>query len=193
MNETMLWELSRASAFTAFGCYTLVVCWGILLSARSWKPAASQFIFHRFLSSLGLVALATHVVALMFDHYARVGPRTLAGIDSRPGVQLGVFALWLSVVLPATFKMREAKWISIRVWRAIHYFGYVMWLAILVHGIAEGTDSSATWVAGIYAISAALVAAATWWRWVDKRKSPRKRALASSAGSGPRVSQTAQR
>ncbi|MDX6520096.1 MAG: hypothetical protein QOG02_1594 [Gaiellales bacterium] len=192
MSETTLWELSRASAFTAFGCYTLVVCWGILLSARSWKPAASQFIFHRFLSSLGLVALVTHIGTLMFDHYARVGPLTLAGIDSRIGVQLGVFALWLSVVLPATFKMREAKWISIRVWRSIHYFGYVMWLAILVHGIAEGTDSGAPWVAGIYAISAALVAAATWWRWVDKRKSQRRRIPAASAGARTRASQAAQ-
>jgi methionine sulfoxide reductase heme-binding subunit len=182
MQEMTLWELSRACAFTAFGCYTLTVCWGILLSARSWKPAAAQFVFHRFLSTLGLVAMIVHVVTLMFDHYAHVGLGTLAGVDSRRGVQVGVAALWLAVILPFTFKLRERKLMSVPVWRAIHYLGYAMWVAILVHGIAEGTDSGAGWVLGVYAASAALVASAAWWRWVDKRKVNRSR-RASRAGA----------
>jgi hypothetical protein len=75
-----------ASAFVAFGCYTLCVAWGILLSARSWKPAAAQFVYHRFLSSRGVVAVATHPVTLMLDHYTEVGPETMIGRDHRPGV-----------------------------------------------------------------------------------------------------------
>src|SRR6185436_17592430 len=63
----MLWDIARASAFVAFACYTLVVAWGIGLSTRFWKPPAPQLGFHRFLSSLGLVAVATHVIALMAD------------------------------------------------------------------------------------------------------------------------------
>ena len=184
MQAMTLWELSRACAFTAFGCYTLAVCWGILLSARSWKPAAAQFVFHRFLSTLGLVAMVLHVVTLMFDHYAHVGLGTLAGIDHRRGVQLGVVALWLAVILPFTFKLRERKWMSIRVWRALHYLGYAMWVAILIHGIAEGTDSRAAWVLGVYAAAAGLVAAAAWWRWVDKRKVNRGRRAARANASG---------
>ena len=119
--------------------------------------------------------MVTHVVTLMFDHYAHVGPGTLAGLDSRRGVQLGVVALWLALILPATFKLREARWMSVRVWRLIHYLGYAMWIAILVHGVATGTDARAGWATGVYAASAALVGAAAWWRWVDKRKVNRQR------------------
>ena len=54
------WEIARASAFVAFACYTLVVAWGIGLSGRIWKPPAAQLGFHRFLSSLGLVAVGSH-------------------------------------------------------------------------------------------------------------------------------------
>ncbi len=36
------------SAFVAFGCYTLVVAWGVLLAGRAWRPAAPQLAFHRF-------------------------------------------------------------------------------------------------------------------------------------------------
>ena len=57
----ILWELARASAFVAFACYTLVVRWRVVLAGRAWRPAAPQLSFHRFLSSLGLLALGLHV------------------------------------------------------------------------------------------------------------------------------------
>jgi methionine sulfoxide reductase heme-binding subunit len=119
----------------------------------------------------------------MFDHYAHVGVGTLAGVDHRHGVQAGVVALWLAVILPFTFKLRERKWMSIRAWRAIHYLGYAMWAAILIHGIVEGTDSGAGWVLSVYAAASGLVAAAAWWRWVDKRKVNRGRRAASASAS----------
>ena len=57
------WEITRASAFVAFGCYTLSVTWGILVASRTLPaPAKPEFDYHRFLSSLGLAATAIHVV-----------------------------------------------------------------------------------------------------------------------------------
>jgi methionine sulfoxide reductase heme-binding subunit len=183
MPDMLLWELTRASAFVAFGCYTLVVAWGILLSARSWKPAAAQFVYHRFLSALGLVAVATHLVTLMLDHYAKVGPATMIGRDDRPGVILGVAAFWLGVALPISFRLKQAKWMSQKAWRALHYMGYAMWALIAAHGIAEGTDTGATWALGTYAVSAALIGATVWWRWVDKRRATRPRSRPAVAGA----------
>ncbi len=71
------WETARASAFVAFGCYTLVVAWGVLLAGRAWRPAAPQLAFHRFLSSLGLIAVVLHVSAVLLDRL-RPGSADLA-------------------------------------------------------------------------------------------------------------------
>ena len=56
----MLWDIARASAMVAFVCFTFTVAWGLGLSARFWRPAAEQVGFHRFLSTLGLVAVSDH-------------------------------------------------------------------------------------------------------------------------------------
>ena len=42
----------------------------------------------------------------------------------------------------------------------------------------------AAWVLGVYAAAAGLVAAAAWWRWVDKRKVNRGRRAARANASG---------
>ena len=45
----LLWSLARASAFVAFGAYTGVVVWGILVAGRAFRPAAPAVAFHRLL------------------------------------------------------------------------------------------------------------------------------------------------
>ena len=168
----ILWELARASAFVAFGCYTLVVMWGILLAGRGFRPAAPALAFHRFLSSLGLVAVVTHVAALLLDSYSKVHLPALAGIGTSPSVTLGAIALWLTVALPLSNRLRRWKLISQRAWRAFHYSGYAVWVLILLHGLARGTDSKSPLAASAYAAAAAMVAGVTWWRW-SKRPVPR--------------------
>jgi len=163
----IVWEIARASAFVAFGCYTLVVSWGILLSSRFWRPAAPQLGFHRFLGSLGLVAVATHVTALMLDHYARVHLASLAGLDPRRGVVVGAVALWLTIALPLSFQLKRARLMSQRSWRVLHYGGYVMWATALLHGVMSGTDTRSPWALGLYGGAGALVAGAAWWRWME--------------------------
>jgi methionine sulfoxide reductase heme-binding subunit len=176
----MLWEVSRASAFIAFACYTFVVAWGIGLSARSWRPPAAALGFHRFLASLGMVALGIHVATLMLDKFARVTVASLVGLDPRPGVVVGACALWLAVALPLSFRLRQARFMSQRAWRALHYFGYVVWGAALVHGVMTGTDARSPWALAVYAGSGAIVAGAAWYRWME-RPAPARRAAAAPA------------
>jgi len=181
----ILWDIARASAFVAFACYTLVVAWGIGLSSRFWKPPAPQLGFHRFLSSLGLVAVATHVTSLMLDRYAHVSLRSLAGLDHRPGVVLGAMALWLTVALPLSFRLKQARWIGQRAWRSLHYLGYAVWALALVHGVLSGTDSRSPFAIVMYAASGALVAAAAWYRWADQpRRLPARQQLAIPVEAG---------
>jgi len=166
----MLWDVARASAMVALVCFTLTVAWGLGLSARFWRPAAEQVAFHRFLSSLGLVAVATHVAALLADRYAHVTPGSLVGRDPRPGVVVGAAALWLAVALPLSFRLRRARWISQRAWRSFHYLGYAVWALSMVHGVTSGTDARSPFSVALYAGSAALVGAAAWYRWFERPK-----------------------
>jgi methionine sulfoxide reductase heme-binding subunit len=174
----ILWDVSRASAFVAFACYTLVVAWGIGLSARAWRPPAVALGFHRFLGSLGMVALGIHVATLLIDRFARVGITSLVGLDPRPGVALGACALWLAVALPLSFRLRQARFMSQRAWRALHYFGYAVWGSALVHGVMTGTDARSPWALAVYAGSASIVGAAAWYRWVERRPPVRRAATA---------------
>ncbi len=183
----ILWDVARASAFVAFGCYTLVVAWGIGLSARAWRPPAAALGFHRFLGSLGLVALAIHITTLMLDRWARVTVASLVGLDPRPGVVVGAAALWLAVALPLSFRLKQARWMSQRAWRSLHYFGYAMWGAALVHGVMSGTDARSPWGLAMYAGSAAIVAGAAWYRWMERPIAPPRRAPAQLPARRPQA------
>lgn len=169
----MLWDIARASAMVAFVCFTFTVAWGLGLSARFWRPAAEQVGFHRFLSTLGLVAVGTHVAALLADRYAHVTVGSLLGRDPRPGVVVGALALWLAVALPLSFRLRKARWISQRAWRSFHYLGYAVWVLSLVHGVTSGTDTRSPFAVALYAGSAALVGAAAWHRWFEQPRPAR--------------------
>jgi hypothetical protein len=168
----ILWSIARASAFVAFGCYTLVVAWGLLLAGRAFRPAAPQLQYHRFLSTLGLVAVATHVVALLLDRYAKVHPAMLAGIGARPAWLAGVVALWLVVALPLSFALQRRRLISRRSWRGLHYFGSAVWLLAFVHGVASGSDSGSPLALMAYGASAAIVGAAAGTRWLRPAANP---------------------
>ncbi len=160
----LLWSLARASALTAYGAYTLVVTWGILVAARAFRPAAPAVALHRFLAMLGLVGVTTHIAALLIDRYAKVNVLSLVGINTTWGIRAGSIALWLIIAIPLSFRLRKAKLISQRVWRRLHWFSYAAWISMLVHGIASGTDTPSPWAAALYAGSAGLVASATAWR-----------------------------
>ena len=165
----ILWSIARTSAFVAFAAYTFVIVWGMLIAARVARPAAPAVAAHRFLSSLGLVAIATHVTALLLDSYAKVSPRMLVGLDSRPSLVAGAIAMWLCIALPLSFRLRKAKWISQRAWRGFHWLGYVVWGLALGHGITSGTDTGSPFAVAAYAGAAAVVLLASVYRVGAKR------------------------
>jgi methionine sulfoxide reductase heme-binding subunit len=164
----ILWEVARASAFVAFACYTVVVAFGIGLSARAWRPPAPVLDLHRFIACLGLVALGIHIATLMLDHFAKVTVRSLVGLDPRPGVVVGAAGLWLAVALPVSFTLKRAGWMTQRAWRGLHYFGYGVWGLALVHGVMSGTDARSAWALLAYGCSASVVAGASWYRWLER-------------------------
>jgi sulfoxide reductase heme-binding subunit YedZ len=164
----MLWEVSRASAFIAYGCYTIALVWGIALTARSFSPpVAPQFDYHRFVSVVGLLALATHVGTLLADRAAHTEVSTLYGVGASWPVRAGVAAFWLTIAIPLSFRLKQRKWLSQRFWRRFHYLGYAVWALALTHGLWVGTDTGSRYALTAYALSAAAVAGAAWWRWFE--------------------------
>lgn len=160
----LLWSLARASAFVAFGAYTGVVVWGILVAGRAFRPAAPAVAFHRLLASIGMVAIVTHVTALLLDSYAHVTVGSLFGLGPSFAVTLGAIAFWLTIGLPLSFRLRKAKFISFRLWRKIHWLGYATWVLMLGHGLLNGTDTGSPYAAALYAGALGLVGCAVVWR-----------------------------
>ena len=177
----ILWEVSRASAFIAYACYTVAVVWGIALTARSFTPpVAPQFDYHRFVSVLGMAALGTHVGTLLADRFAHVEVATLLGFGASWPVRAGAAAFWLAIAIPLSFRLKKRKWLSQRFWRRFHYFGYSIWGLALVHGVWVGTDTGSTYALVAYGASAAAVAGTAWWRWFEVApKADRKRSAPS--------------
>jgi predicted ferric reductase len=167
----LLWSLARASAFVAFGAYTGVVAWGILVAGKAFRPAAPAVAFHRLLASVGMVAIAVHVIALLLDSYAHITVGSLFGLGPSLSVTLGALAFWLAIGLPLSFRLRQAKFISYRVWRKIHWAGYATWALMLLHGFFNGTDTGSPYAAALYAGSVALVGTAVLWRHFDDEPS----------------------
>ncbi len=183
--STAMWDVTRASAFVAFACYTISVAWGISLTARSFRPpVAPQFDYHRFVAVLGFCSVLVHVGSLLVDSYADVDPITLVGGGGASlAVRAGVVSMWLALALPVSFQLKQRfKLISQRFWRRFHYFGYAVWVLALAHGMTAGTDAGSRYAVALYGASAALVAGVAWWRWLEAppKRRPQRAAERSS-------------
>jgi len=175
----ILWEITRASAFLAFACYTVTVVWGISLTARSFSPPVSpQFDYHRFVSVIGFLAVLTHVGTLLADRFAHVEVGTLLGTGSSWAVRAGAAAFWLTIAIPLSFRLKQRKWLSQRFWRRFHYLGYSVWALALAHGLWVGTDTGSVYALLAYGGAAAAVAGTAWWRWFEAAPKALKRASA---------------
>jgi hypothetical protein len=56
---------------------------------------------------------------------------------------------------------RYRKALSHGFWRRAHYLNFAVWLLVLVHGIAAGTDRGTVWALALYIGLASVVAGLT--------------------------------
>ena len=82
-------------------------------------------------------------------------------------VGLGQISLYLMALVTFSFYVR--RWIGARVWRAIHYLSFVVFVLALVHGVFSGTDSSLSWAFWMYVGTGASVLGMTIYRIVARR------------------------
>jgi len=188
----LAWRASRALGVTAFVALTLEVALGLGLAAGVLdrliaRPRVAEL--HERLSAGALALVAAHAVALLGDRWVRFDVVDLVvpfAARVRPGgVALGVLAAWAAVVVHASFALR--KRLGPRGFRLVHRLAFAVYVATIAHALVAGSDARSPLVAGVYAVSAAIVGSLLVLRVVRSlRAPPPARARAASPGTaGP--------
>jgi predicted ferric reductase len=155
------WYVSRASAMVAYVLLWLSMALGLGMTnrlARIWPGGPTAFDLHQHTSLLGLLFALFHALVLLGDSYMGY---TLAQVLTpfassayRPmWVGLGQIGLYGMALVGLSFYVRGV--IGRRLWRAVHFLSFVVFVLALVHGLWSGTDSTATWARAIYWTSGA--------------------------------------
>ena len=185
-SDPTFWIEARASGMLAFALLTLSVVAGLVLKSRPFgsalKPATVTDI-HRFLALLCLGATAIHGAALILDSTVHIGLTDLLvpGLVSyRPlWVGFGVAAAELMVLVYASFSQR--KRIGAKNWRRLHWATYGIFVAMVVHGVMSGSDTSQPWARGMYVGAIGAVVMASAWRALVRPVKPQRRPRAAAA------------
>lgn len=141
------WYLTRSAGIMAYLLLWFSTAWGLAIPSKIIDRLLHRsftFDFHQVVSLFALGFLGLHIFILTADQYL---PYSLAQIfvpfisPYRPfWVGLGVLALYILVLVTATFYLRQI--ISMKTFRYIHYTSLIGYLGATLHGIFSGTDSS---------------------------------------------------
>ncbi len=144
------WYITRASAIVAWVLLTLSALWGILLKTRILRGADNPEwlkTIHRFLSTLAVVMVATHVGSLYLDTFIEFTWLDLLvpfySSFEPVAVALGVISMWIMVIVWAT--ALAMNWLPQPVWKAIHYLSYGSLFAVAIHSGLVGSDVGEAW------------------------------------------------
>jgi predicted ferric reductase len=161
--DLLLWELIRASGLIAYVLLSLAVILGVGVRVRAFDWLAKRswvFEFHQVISVLALAFTALHALLVLGNAHVPFGlVEILVPFTSRwrtAATASGTVGLYLLTALVVTSYTRAR--IGERVWRSIHYSGFLAWGLALFHGVLAGHDSSAVWVQYLYVATGASVA-----------------------------------
>ena len=185
-SDPTFWIEARASGLLAFALLTLSVIAGLVLKSRPFgatlKPATVTDT-HRFLALLCLGATAIHGTALILDSTVQISVAGLLVpglVPYRPlWVGIGVAAAELMLLVFVSFSQR--KRIGAKNWRRLHWATYAIFVAMVVHGVRSGSDTTQPWALGMYLGAIGAVAMATAWRALVPPAKPERRKRPATA------------
>jgi predicted ferric reductase len=168
--ELALWFVSRAAGLVVLPLLTLSLVLGVVGAGRvtgeRW-PRFALAALHRNISLMTVLFLAVHVASSIIDPYAGIGwlDAFVPFVSVYHPFWLGVGAiasdLFIAVILTSILRAR----IGLRMWRAVHWAGYLCWPVGLVHGIEiGGKDTWLSWVMSINVTCVLVVVLAVVWR-----------------------------
>ncbi len=154
------WYLIRASGLVAAAALVILILSGIGqvtgYTYRYLEPLTA-WATHRALGITFGVAVLTHIVMLLFDHFVQFNiwdvlvpwlsdyrPVTLFGIQlGSLYVALGVLAFYLSIAIIVT----SLLWVEKKpaLWKLTHLLSYLVIAFVFVHALYLGTDLARGW------------------------------------------------
>jgi predicted ferric reductase len=187
--QTVTWNVARAGGFTAYILLALSVIAGLALSTqfqspRRW-PRLLNNELHNFLTLLGTIFLAVHVLAVWVDPFTNFGWNEVfipfVNQYHAPWMALGIVALYLGIAVGISTLLRPR--IGYTWWRRLHILTLGIFVLATAHGIGTGTDTKNWWSLGIYVISSVLVGGLLYRRLFirGKQKQRERRVVASAA------------
>ncbi len=179
------WYVSRGLAIMSYLLIWLSVVWGLLMTtrlSRIWPGPVTTADLHKFISILGLSLATLHGLILMGDKYMNM---SLAQVfipfsvqSYRPGwIGLGQIAMYLLALIVVSFYFRQA--IGQKLWRLIHYLSFFTFFAVLIHGLAAGSDTMTPGMFFVYYLTGTVVLFLTFYR-VFTARFQKRNATASS-------------
>ena len=160
----LLWFLNRGTGTSLMVLFTLSTVLGVL-SAREGRRLVPRMItqgLHRNLALLSLALLVGHVVTAVVDTYVDIRwwqALSPVGATYKPlWLGLGTVALDTLLLVVATSLVKDR--IPHRLWRGVHWLGYLAWVTSMAHAFGIGTDAGTTWgrYLGLGCVTAVLVA-----------------------------------
>ncbi len=139
--DQLLWLTSRAAALTAFFVLAAALITGQAMHSSIFEGAMRNrdlSSLHRFLTVCWVPFIALHVLAMMLDAVARIGPLDLV-IPFRVSyaalpIGLGTIGFDLLLIVTISGYLRGPAW------RWLHRLSYVMFGVFMVHALLSGTD-----------------------------------------------------
>jgi sulfoxide reductase heme-binding subunit YedZ len=167
--DDALWAFGRVSGIVGLSLFTLSVVLGIITRSGRPLPGLPRFsilLVHRNVSLMASVFIVLHIALLMLDSYAhlKVTDVVIPFVGAyKPFWQgLGTVAADLIIAIVLTSLLR--KHLGARIFRAVHWFTYVMWPIALAHAIGNGTDGTSRWFLMLALASSVCVIIAVAWR-----------------------------
>lgn len=165
MSAQDVWIIARATGVASLVALTLSILTGMALRPRTLAWLSTNRAIrelHDYTTVLWIPMGLAHVVALLFDSYAKI---TLADLVipfevdyARLAIGLGtVSAQLLLVVMVALWSRLQ---LSRGQWLFFHRLSYPAFAAAFLHGVLSGTDLAYPWLAGVAWLVAAIVALA---------------------------------
>ena len=164
------WYLSRSMAIISYLLIWLSVVWGLLMTtklSRVWPGHVTTADLHKFISILGLSLATLHGLILMGDKYMNMSLAQFFipfSVQSyRPGwVGLGQISLYLIALVVLSFYFRQ--FLGQKLWRLIHYLSFFTFFAVLIHGLAAGSDTITPGMFFVYYLTGTIAVFLTFYR-----------------------------
>lgn len=157
------WLVSRSMGLTAYVALSLEIGLGLLVStgvADRALPRPRTVELHQWLSSVALVLVGAHAIALLGDGFAGYDAFDLTvpfvAEPRRLATGLGVLSAYAMLGLHLSFAARGK--IGARTWRKLHYGSFALYVAATAHGISAGTDTGRPFTTMLYTLSGLVVA-----------------------------------